>query len=647
MATLTSTGNVNLTTSTNWSPDQIPQAGDTLIIKGHTLLFDIDFVAESITWDTISGRFEISGTTRTITATNGFFLSGTNNLLGNKLCNTNVIAGMLITFIGRWSITASNTTAGNRIIDLNGGTLNFYAKDSNPQNELYNAAQSVQIASVSGSATILNTIGYFTISANCFRLVSLNGSSPNGSSWNHSNLGSTSSINVSSGQTLISLQAVSTVNFVGDISTSGAGILISATSGSGIFNYTGNISGSIQRIFSVGTGSCTFNFTGNYQSTNSTAFFIAGNGSSSVLNIQNQTISILATSTFYVDGCLFNLSNTTINNSGRILISNTTIVSTNTIINQTSQDAMVYTASSSLNGKILPFQLNAPTLPSTQNVAGGVTYGYTGFLQTGTGLILDPAILAAAISANIPDIIDGVHEADLRDYEDTNHSLAWTLKKLRQANPTIEFEVTDDITPEVGRFSVNLTGYTNDSFSHTVLYMDAESNLPYDDSPIISYTQEDEYGIIEIEEPFSEPPEVGSVGFINPAIHVHSIEAIQSGLAKEDTLTTGITNILDGIAEIPTSLDQETIDAIREGLAEQETLEIGIISILEGIGEIDVDFTPILDRLPDALENGRIKASLSSTQIGNIQSGLALQSTSEQILTGVLALNSNDRGEFF
>jgi hypothetical protein len=148
--------------------------------------------------------------------------------------------------------------------------------------------------------------------------------------------------------------------------------------------------------------------------------------------------------------------------------------------------------------------------------------------------------------------------------------------------------------------------------------MDAESNLPYDDSPIISYTQEDEYGIIEIEEPFSEPPEVGSVGFINPAIHVHSIEAIQSGLAKEETLETGITSILDGIAEIPTSLDQETIDAIRDGLAEQETLETGITSILEGIGEIDVDFTPILDRLPDELESGRIKAILSTTQISNI-----------------------------
>ena len=73
MTTLTSTGNVNLTSSTNWSPAQTPVAGDDLIINGaHNLTLDADMTLGSITFQNVSARLVISGTTRSVGATNGW-----------------------------------------------------------------------------------------------------------------------------------------------------------------------------------------------------------------------------------------------------------------------------------------------------------------------------------------------------------------------------------------------------------------------------------------------------------------------------------------------------------------------------------------------------------------------------------------------
>jgi hypothetical protein len=628
MPTLTSTGNVNLTTSTNWSPAQIPQAGDDLVIAtGHTLTADIDFVANTITTNGATSKITISGTPRTLTATNGWFSRST--FLFNGISNATV------NIFGRFTQVASQGIFNS----ISNSTVKLSTVGEIQSNELVVTTSSSHLVLIgsSDSLSTLTTIGLFNCLINNGGSLTAIFSNTNPGSWNHYSIGTnifrnifnlknfsnTSDINLNINGNFSYERTDTTTNtfvfwfltglnksivFNGnhtfeDISTSGLTILATTNTFTGTVEINGKF--------------CVKNFAGSSMSIQGTnVLFLHRNQSYTIASDESVNFSLAA-------NVSANFTNTQIQVSGNLSFSpalaTTLLVDSSTLFSLTTTGlAIANIKIPTLRNKIVKLSSVVPVLPNRQNVTAGISYGFSGSELVGTALQLDPAILAAAISANIPDIIDGVHDADLRDYEDTNHSLAWTLKKLRQANPTIEFEVTDDITPEVGRFSVNLTGYTNDSFSHTVLYMDAESNLPYDDSPIISYTQEDEYGIIEIEEPFSEPPEVGSVGFINPAIHVHSIEAIQSGLAKEDTLTTGITNILDGIAEIPTSLDQETIDAIRDGLAEQETLETGITFILEGIGEINVDFTPILDRLPDELENGRMKAVLSTTQVSSI-----------------------------
>lgn len=213
-------------------------------------------------------------------------------------------------------------------------------------------------------------------------------------------------------------------------------------------------------------------------------------------------------------------------------------------------------------------------VPTAEQVVSGVLVDNT----VGTA-ILTTAGVESAITNKTPDIVDGVHEADLRDYDDQSHTLAWELKKLRQANPLIDFVVTDDITPTASTFSVSIADpHSTGSFEGALLYFQ-EGILTGDNNPILSITVHEGYSVVVLQKPLPGIPEVGDVGVIAPLTHVYSIAEIQNGLALEATSQ----------------------------------------SILEAINDIDVDFTPILDRLPQELEDGRMMATLSSTQVSGIQ----------------------------
>jgi hypothetical protein len=554
MATLTSTGNVNLTTSTNWSPAQIPQAGDDLIIGAATLTLDADLILNTVTFNNAASRIAFTGTTRTLTATNGFFVTA--NLGGNRLCQTDVATGLTLNFFGKWTISAGASNS-NSIAHVTGGTLNISSIGGNQSSQLIELISSAQFLIFTATLGTINTTGIINyLAANTASHVMF--ISGTGADWNHYSIG-TNLLNASRFTNALNFDGPSLTVINGNWLSTNEGVL--AKFFNQVINKTTTFNGNIS-------------FVNNYDSifarTGGNAVVVLNgeldqgfNNASSVMNSnfitlrwQNQTRTIAANKRLNFLGPV-QAAGLILNNSGKVIFQSGIVSDSSTQIRQQSLAGQVLSNDASLDTRTFPLQLAAPTLPSVQNVASGTTYGYTGFLQTGTGLILDPAILAAAISANIPDIVDGVHEADLRDYEDTNHSLAWTLKKLRQANPVIEFEITDDVTATATTFSVNLTGFENGSFQNSVLYMDAEGTLAGENSTIITYTQETGYGVVVLEKPLSGIPVIGEIGFIRPDSHVHSVAEIQ------------------------------------EGLAEQETLETGITSILEGIGEIDVDFTPI------------------------------------------------------
>lgn len=328
--------------------------------------------------------------------------------------------------------------------------------------------------------------------------------------------------------------------------------------------------------------------------------------------------------------------------------------------------------------------------PSVSNVRSGIVFNYGNSIgtcavplpgQTVVGVPVDNTVGTAVLTTSsieillnnkIPDIVDGVHEADSRDYDDIPGSIGFEFKKLRQANPFIEFTVTNDITPTANQFSVSITdAHATGSFTDSVIWF-SSGNLTNDNNPILSLVKNQTYSIITLQKPMRIAPAVGDTGFIDPSSHIHSIPEIQNNLALEqsvqdvetaiglvsdqiDALPT-VEQIQTGLAlqstlqslqttveAIPTSISQEDINAIKSGLALEATSE----SILTAIGEIDVDFTPILNRLPTELEDGRMASVLSSEQVSAIRNGLALDTTSQNILNGVISLNTNDRGEFF
>lgn len=577
MPTLTaSTGVVNLTTSTGWSPAQIPQNGDDLIIGAATLNLDADKTFNIITFNNASSRLDWTGLPRTVVATNGWFLTG--NIAANVLFTQSLSSGVL-TLKGKWTISAGS--GQGRIITITGGTFNLStANDSQSDVVLEVTGNTLHTLPFLGSGAF-NTTGRILYQTTNTAYTAINGWS--GGKWTHNSIGLnsfTAGANFS-----FSLAGTASIDFNGRLEILGGAFPFQlATGHSGLLRFFGDFVAtglSQNRVVVMNSTSSTVEWWGYIESN----VYITFQGSGTTI-WRNATVTIPAGRFLRFAQTLNLLSNVAITNAGVIAFEGgITSVGDPCTITHSNINAITYVNSSILNGKILPFQLSSPTLPSVQNVTVGVTYGYTGFLQTGTALQLDPAILASAISANIPDIVDGVHEADTRDYDDIPGSIGWEFKKLRQTNPLIEFEVTDDITPTDTEFAVNITETHDDgSFEDSVLYF-ADGPLAYDNNAILSLQKLTGYSVITLQRPLRIAPTVGSKGIIDPLSHVHSVEAIQEGLALESTSQ----EILTAIGDIPTTIDPADIDTIREGLALEDTSQ----EILTSIGNIVIDFTPI------------------------------------------------------
>ena len=618
MSTLTaSTGTVNLTTSTGWSPAQIPQNGDDLIIGAATLNLDADLTLNTVTFNNSASRLDFSGTNRTVQATNGWFVTAAIN---NRLITTTITTGTTLTLIGQWTASGSASSgAGNAfsLIAITGGTANFITVGNNPAGIIFNIPSPYiwRLTTNSGqSGGTINVTG---------RLIILGANSTANYHWatggtlNHTSSG-TNEVSLLTADMFL-CQGSFSLNWTGNLTASFASTskFISWQPGhSGNTSINGSFSNNgIGYTIGIGTTSGTITLNGKFVSTNQ-------GGTNEVLSVSGNVLYQEQSNTINAaEFCVIQLHSGTLTVSGLnldvagkfVVIRKGGVVNSSASTQLTKQPGGQIAAcfTNAIDARILEIPISGPTLPAVQNVAAGTVYGYTGFDQTGTGLIIDPAVLASAISANIPDIIDGVHEADTRDYDDIPGSIGWKFKKLRQANPLVEFTVTNNIVPIATEFAVNITETHDDgSFEDSVLYFE-NGPLAYDNNAILSLEKFAGYSVITLQRPLRIAPTVGNKGIIDPLSHVHSIEAIQEGLALETTSQS----ILTAIGDIPTALDPNDIESIRDGLALETTSQ----SILTAIGEIDVDFGPILDRLPEELEDGRMAAVISNTQVSGIQ----------------------------
>jgi len=425
MTTLTSTGAVNLTSSTNWSPAQTQVAGDDLIINGaHNLTLDADMTLGSVTFQNVSARLVISGTTRSVGATNGWNFTITPSA---TLISTTLTTGMSVTLSGPWFNNGNTSNFQNGIAASTGGDLTLQTIGANPADILFDqnaalwAAQRTLINSWSGGT--LTTIGRFNWgnSNGSYTVVTMSGGT-----WTHTNTGTSLIGNQAFATLFVCSTGTVTVNWSGDITFNTVGVYNLSWSGiNGTLNIqngskwlrTGSAgtgwsfqAGNYPRIISIAGGATgfTLNLDGIVCNTSTTRCVSIDMASSTGgrFNWRNQARTIASTDAvvlFFANTMTIDFTNLQISNAGKFqyfeIATPTLVVDAQTTFTNTSMSAQASFISNTttLDGKLVTLASNAPTLPTVAQVAAGTSYGYSGTPLTGTGLIMDPATLATAM----------------------------------------------------------------------------------------------------------------------------------------------------------------------------------------------------------------------------------------------------------
>lgn len=412
MPTLTSTGAVNLTSSTNWSPAQIPATGDDLIINGHTLTLDADMTLNSVTLNNANARLAYSGTTRSVQATNGWLVGSGQNLAGVIFTNT-LAAGDSLTLTGPWSSGASNGNfSGSGIISATGGSLTLRTVGSDPSAVLFvnpPVVSSTRVITASWSGGTLTTIGRFDLTSwtGGNNIVTMSGGT-----WSHQSTGTNSF--GPGGHRICWLTGTATINWTGSVDSrsnfvNGGVFTLSSISASHSIGQSGDtfllrnsavFANQYTSLLQMAAGMV--ELVGQFTS-QSEGFTFYSNGACTI-RWRNQSVSIPSADCVvsWHLGATFDCSGLVVSNAGKFLhvdgpaSSTTTTAGTSVTCTSTAAFACVV-GTTAFDGKIVVLESSPATLPTNAQVASGVSYGYSGAPQTGTGLIMDPATLATAM----------------------------------------------------------------------------------------------------------------------------------------------------------------------------------------------------------------------------------------------------------
>jgi hypothetical protein len=491
MPTLTGTGAVNLTTATNWSPAQIPAPGDDLIIGNATLTLDADFTANTVTFANASSRIDWASLPRNLTATNGFFITG--NLGASSLAVQSLSAGTL-TLVGRWTVTAGNNASG-RIATVNGGTLILRTVGGSQSAVLFEVTGNTLFSLINLSAGEIQTTGRLLFSTTNTSYYLANAS---GGKWTHNSIGSNSF--TASFASRFYFSGTASLDFYGDLAISGNTIPFRLENGhTGTLRFFGAITTTgltDTAVFNpLTTAASALYFFGNLDS--AVQIVIGGNNSS--VFWQNASVTISAGKYLRFGQRLTLVSNITIDNFGLLaFFGGVTAVGNPVAINQRTANAQFWAGGgTNFDGLVLPFQTAAPTLPAVQNVAAGTVYGYAGFTQTGTGLILDPAVLASAVGSSLTPVTD-----QLDDIETTLGDIQAKTDTIGTVDLTPVTEQLDDIETTLGDIqaktdtigTVDLTPVTEqlDDIETTLGEIQAKTDTiaPVDLSPVTTLINE-------------------------------------------------------------------------------------------------------------------------------------------------------------
>lgn len=445
-----SSGTVSLTSATGWSPSQVPAAGDDLVVVAATLNLDADMIGAnalgSITFNNASSRLSFAGINRSVACLNGFSINAN---IGASLIGTAIPAGSTLTLEGKLTFGSLLVSPSFAFASLNGGTLNLRTNGSVASDVLAETSGNSAFRILSGSSSgTLNTVGRFSFGST----VQQNVVNVAGANWNHT----------SAGLNTIGPSPISAFSISGSSRVSWTGSVDSqSTVASGTFLFASSDTGS-----TIGQAGDTFCARGSGSSTNPPTSLLRASGTGTVelagkwvaknraatldlagstVRYRNQSSSIASDEhlTAVVAGGTLDVSGLEIANAGKVVIAElaaaAVTANAQTLITNQSTAAQAASNSTALSGRIITLESNPPTLPGAEYVSPEAgTWGYTEDPQTGTGLVIDPAVLAAAI-AHLPTLEEiqenAVFVLPISYQQQSQLQGAWIRRAIGDASP--------------------------------------------------------------------------------------------------------------------------------------------------------------------------------------------------------------------
>lgn len=406
MTVLTSTGNVNLTSATNWSPSQIPVNGDDLILaNGHTLTVDADLVLDSLTVNSSStSRMVNSGASRTLTVTNGITYLGNAGTatLGAFFCN---VSSGTFTVIAKH---IANTNFARNLFYCSGGVLNLFGPGSSVNSDLFEVTPvttTVQMLVNCQNCTV-NTRGrvVFQNLANSAGAVVFS-IGPN-VTLNHEHSGLSVINTANSNSAFCSITGSgSVVTLTGDFEYQGRqnNFQWQRLASASTLNLNGNhycsgtFDSALTAIIGVATPSGILNLTGSvyHIGTAKSNSVLVQNGTFNWIN-QSSTIPANRHCTISQTGGSCNFSGLELTVDGRFVGLFNSDPTTNAVTKATISGSG-QAATNATNWPVITLPDPAPTLPPVNKVSVGEVYGYAASPLTGTGLIVDSGVLSTSL----------------------------------------------------------------------------------------------------------------------------------------------------------------------------------------------------------------------------------------------------------
>lgn len=436
MATITSAASGNASAGATWVGGVAPGPADDVIIAGHTITLDVDRSYNSLTISNTASRLALpAGANRLLTLTNGFTLGA-------------AISATLLTIVSGQTLTVEvgtgfryNSNQTNATFTVSTGALVLRGVGGSPDSELLDplTAAAARLFATSNLAASVTTIGRLSVGAGTHQVITIAGGT-----WTHQHDGVTQFNTTTSTAKLLSVSGsnLTTINFTGDIASitpaTTTGLLVlggsacTATFNSYLYSSVANNGGSILYC-SAGTTILNGKIS-HMAGTNSLSLWLAGG----TFRWENQSVMIDGAESFTMicSAGFFDIDGLLVDNKNKFI---GTIYGTG---NGSATGCVITCASGAVAGfnfidptyQYLP--PGAPTLPDPGDVAAGIQYGYSTAELLGTALVLNPSVLASAlslatVSANLIQVAGDAASANaLRSMLDGTGGAQLTLRNL-------------------------------------------------------------------------------------------------------------------------------------------------------------------------------------------------------------------------